>query len=75
LPLVSTNTRSIEIKNKDRYPFLKIDLNKITVNPNLIKAEDIGNHTITLRLTSNDNIVNYFNFTLTITKQKIINYN
>ena len=75
MPLVSTNTKTIEIKNKDLYPFLKIDLNKITVDPNLIKTKDIGNHKITLRLTSNNNIVNDFNFTLTITKQKIINYN
>ena len=50
---------------------MKIDLKKITLDPNLIKTKDIGNHTITLRLTSNDNIMNDYNFTLTITKQKI----
>ncbi len=54
---------------------MKIDLNKITVDQNLIKTKDIGNHTITLRLTSNDNIMNEYNFTLTIKKQKVINYN
>ena len=75
MPLVSTNTKTIEIKNKDLYPFLKIDLNKITVDPNLIKTKDIGNHTIMLRLTCNDNIMNDYNFTLTITEQKVINYN
>ncbi len=54
---------------------MKIDLNKITVDPNLIKTEDIGNHTITLLMTSNDKIVNEYNFTLSITKQKVTNYN
>ena len=54
---------------------MKIDLNKITVDQNLIKTKDIGNHTITLRLTSNDNIMNEYNFTLTIKKQKVIYYN
>ena len=54
---------------------MKIDLNKITVDQNLIKTKDIGNHTIILRLTSNDNIMNDYNFTLTIKKQKVINYN
>ena len=54
---------------------MKIDLNKITIDPNLIKTKDIGNHTITLSLTSNDNIVNDYNFTLIITEQKVINYN
>ena len=75
LPLVSKNTKIIEIKDKNLYPFLKIDLNKITIDPNLIKTKDIRNHTITLRLTSNDNIVNDYNFTLTITELKVINYN
>ena len=54
---------------------MKIDLNKITIDPNLVKTKDIGNHTIQLRLTSNDNIMNDYNFTLTITEQKVINYN
>ena len=54
---------------------MKVDLDKITVDPNLIKTEDLGNYTITLRLTSNDNIVNDYKFSLTITKQKVINYN
>ena len=54
---------------------MKIDLNKITVDQNLIKTKDIGNHTIILRLTSKDNIMNDYNFTLTIKKQKVINYN
>ena len=54
---------------------MKIDLNKITVDLNLIKGKDIGNHIITLYLTSNDNIMNDYNFTLTITEQKVINYN
>ena len=72
---MSTNTKKIEIKYKDLYPFLIIDFKKITLDPNLIKTKDIGNHTITLRLTSNDNIMNDYNFTLTITEQKVINYN
>ena len=54
---------------------MKVDLDKITVDLNLIKTKDIDNHTITLYLTSNDNIVNDYDFTLTITKQKVINYN
>ncbi len=54
---------------------MKIDLNKILVDPNLIKKKDLGNHQITLRLTSNDNIINDYNFTLKIKKQKVINYN
>ena len=54
---------------------MKIDLNKITIDPNLVKKKDIGNHTIKLRLTSNDNIMNDYNFTLTIKEQKVINYN
>ena len=54
---------------------MKVDLDKITVDLNLIKTKDIGNHTIPLRLISNDNIMNEYNFTFTITKQKVINYN
>ena len=54
---------------------MKVDLDKITVDINLIKTKDIGNNTITLYLTSNDNIMNEYNFTFTITKQKVINYN
>ncbi len=50
-------------------------MNKITLDLNLIKKKDIGNHTITLRLTSNDNMMNDYNFTLIITEQKVINYN
>ena len=75
MPKVSTNSKAIETKDKDLYPFLKIDLNKITVDLNLIKRKDIGNSIITLYLTSNDNIMNDYNFTLTITEQKVINYN
>ena len=53
---------------------MKVDLDKITVDLNLIKTKDIGNNTITLYLTSNDNIMNEYNFTFTITKQKVDSY-
>ena len=52
------------------YPYMKIDINSVTINLDKIKIKDLGDHLIKIQLINSDLAFTEYSFTLKITKQE-----
>jgi hypothetical protein len=48
LPKVSVDVKAIEVKKSKEFPFLKVNLTSLMIDPTLVNKKDFGKHLIVL---------------------------